>query len=62
MQSFRVLLFLILYKKVLTFYPVGETLACDHSTKKYRVVLLGGTVYHAVPVGCNLLVPDKALV
>lgn len=55
-------MFLMLYKKVLTFYPVGETLACDHSTKKYRVVLSGGTVYHAVPVGCNLLVPDKALV
>ena len=30
-QYFHVVLFIMLYKVVLTFEPVDETLVCDHS-------------------------------
>ena len=32
-------LFIILYKVVLTFKSVDETLVCDHSNESYRAVL-----------------------
>ena len=35
-------LFIILYKVVLTFESVDEILKCDHSNKSYRVVLSCG--------------------
>ena len=38
-RYFTVMLFLLLYKMVLTFESVDEILECDHSNKSYRVVL-----------------------
>ena len=34
-QYFPVLLFIMLYKAVLTFESVGEILKCDHSNESY---------------------------
>ena len=50
-QDFHVVLLIILYKVVLTFESVDETLVCDHSNESYRVVLSCGTVYYAVQRG-----------
>ena len=47
-QYFHVVLFIMLYKVVLTFRSVDETLVCNHSNESYRAVLSGGTVYYAV--------------
>ena len=38
-QYFLVVLFVMLYKVVLTFESVDEILECDHSNKSYRAVL-----------------------
>ena len=38
-QYFPVVLFIMLYKVVLTFESVDEILKCDHSNKSYRSVL-----------------------
>ena len=40
-------LFIVLYKVILTFKSVDETLVCDHSNESYRTVLSFscGTVY-----------------
>ena len=46
-QYFHVVLFIMLYKVVLTFKSVGETLVCDHSDESYWAVLSCGTVYYA---------------
>ena len=37
-QYFHVVLFIMLYKVVLTFKSVDETLVCDHSNESCRVV------------------------
>ena len=34
-QYFHVILFIMLYKVVLTFKSVDETLVCDHSNESY---------------------------
>jgi len=34
-QYFQVVLFIMLYKVVLTFKSVDETLVCDHSNESY---------------------------
>ncbi len=53
-QYFHVVLFIMLYKVVLTFESVDETLVCDLSIKSYRAVLSCGTaVYYAVQGGSN---------
>ena len=52
-QYFHVVLFIMLYKVVLTFKSVDETLVCDHSNESYRAVLPCGTVYYAVQGGSN---------
>ena len=52
-QYFHVVLFIMLYKMVLTFKSVDETLVCDHSNESYRAVLSSGTVYYAVQDGSN---------
>ena len=52
-QYFHVVLFIILYKVVLTFKSVNETLVCDHSNESYRAVLSCGTVYYTVQGGSN---------
>ncbi len=50
-QYFHVVLSILLYKVVLTFKFVDETLVCDHSNESYRALLLCGTVYYAVQGG-----------
>ena len=47
-QYFHVVLFIMLYRVVVTLKSVVETLVCDHSNESYRAVLSCGTVYHAV--------------
>ena len=47
-QYFPVVLFIILYKVVLTFESVDEILKCDHSNESYWAVPSYGTVYYAV--------------
>ena len=55
-QYFHVVLFIMLYKVVLTFKSVDKTLVCDHSNESYRAVLSCGTVYYAVQGGSNFQV------
>ena len=52
-QHFYVVLFIVLYKVVLTFKSVDETLVCDHSNESYWAVLSCGTVYYAVQGDSN---------
>ena len=51
-----VLFVIMLYKVVLTFKSVDETLVCDHSNESYRAVLSCGNVYCAVQGGSNFKV------
>ena len=53
-QNFRVVLFITLYKVVLTFESVDEILKCDHSNESYLAVLSCGAVYYAVQGDSNL--------
>ena len=46
-QYFPVVLFIMLYKVVLTFESVDEILKCYHSNESYSAVLSCGTVYYA---------------
>ena len=50
---FPVVLFITLYKVVLSFESVGEILKCDHSNESYKAVLSCGAVYYAVQGGSN---------
>ena len=50
-QYFPVVLFIMLYKVILTFESVDEILKCDHSNESYRAVLSCGAVYYAVQDG-----------
>ena len=50
------LLFIMLYKVVLTFKSVDETLVCDHSDESYWAVLPCGTVQYALQGGSNFQV------
>ena len=52
-QNFPVVLFIMLYKVVLTFESVDEILKCDHSNESYRAVLPRGAIYYAAQCGCN---------
>ena len=52
-QYFPVVLFIMLYKVVLTFESVDEILKCDHSNESYWAVLSCGTVYYALQGGSN---------
>ena len=52
-QYFHVVLFVTLYKVVLTFKSVNEILKCDHSNESYWAVLSCGAVYYAVQGGSN---------
>ena len=47
-QYFPVVLFIMLYKVVLTFESACEILKRDHSNESYWAVLSCGVVYHAV--------------
>ena len=53
-QYFPVVLFLMLYKVVLTFKSVDDTLKCDQSNESYCAVLSCGTVYYAVQGGSHV--------
>ena len=55
-QYFPVVLFIMLYKVVLTFESVDEILWCDHSIESYWAVLSCGTVYYAVQGSSNIWV------
>ena len=44
-QYFPVVLFIMLFKVVLTFECVGEILKCDHSNESYFAVLSCGVVW-----------------
>ena len=55
-QYFSVVLFITLYKEVLTFESLGEILKCDHSNESYWAVLSCGTLYYAVQGGSNVWV------
>ena len=50
-QYFPVVLFIMLYKVVVTFESVYVILKCDHSNESYCAVLSCGTVYYAVQGG-----------
>ena len=52
-QYFHVVLFIMLYKVVLAFKSVDETLVCDHWNESYWAVLSCGTVNYAVQGGSN---------
>ena len=49
-------LLIMLYKVVLTFKSVDETLVCDHSNNSYRAALSCGAVNYAVQGGSNFQV------
>ena len=54
-QYFPVVLFIMLYKVVLTFESVDEILKCDHSNESCWAVLSCGRVYFALQVGSTCL-------
>jgi len=53
-QYFPVVLFIMLYKVILSFESVDEILKCDHSNESYWAVLCCGAVYYAVRAGSIL--------
>ena len=55
-QYFPVVLFIMLYKVVLTFESVNEIPKCDHLNESYWAVLSCGTGYYAVQGGSNFWV------
>ena len=61
-QLFPVVLFILLYKVVLTFEPVDEVLKCDHSRESYWALLFCGAVYYAVEGGFDVWVRGYVLV
>ena len=54
-QYFPVVLFIMLYKMVLTFESVDEILKCDHSNESYWAALPISAVYYAVQGDSNLI-------
>ena len=48
-QYFPVVLFIMLYKVVLTFESEDEILKCDHSNESYWAVLSCGSAYYYMP-------------
>ena len=52
-QYFPVVLFIMLYKVILTFESVDEILWCHYSNESYWAVLSCDTVYYAVQGGSN---------
>ena len=53
-QYFPVVLFIMLYRVVLTFESVDKILKYDYSTESCWAVLSCGAVYYAVEDGSNL--------
>ena len=63
-QYFPVVLFIMLYKEILTFKSVDEILTCDHSNESYctrysSLGAIGCAVYHTCPIFINKLVFRK---
>ena len=56
-QYVPVVLFIKLYKVVLTFESVDGILQCDHANESYWAVLSCGTVCYAVQGGSNFVSP-----
>ena len=52
-KYFYLVLFIMLYKVVLTLKYVNETLVCDRSNESFRAVLSCDTAYYAVQGGSN---------
>ena len=52
-QYFAVVLFIMLYKVVLTIDFIDKILNCDPSNESYWAVLCCGAVYYAVQGGSN---------
>ena len=52
-QYFPVVLFIMLYKLVLTFESVDEILKCSHSNESYQALLSCGAVYYVKQGGSN---------
>ena len=52
-QYFPVVMFIMLYKVILTFESVDEILKCDHSNESYCAVLSCGDVNYAVQGDSN---------
>ena len=52
-ELYPVVLFIMLYKVVLTVESVAEILKCDRSNESYWAVLSCGAVYYAVQGGSN---------
>ena len=52
-QHFPVMLFIMLYKVVLTFESVDGILKCGHLNESYLAVLSCGVVYYAVQGDSN---------
>ena len=50
-QYFPMVLFITLYRVVLTFESDDQILKCGHSNESYGAVLSGATVYHVVNGG-----------
>ena len=57
-QYFPVVLFIVLYKVVLTFESVDEILKCDHRSESYWTVVSCGAVYYAAEGSPNCWVCD----
>ena len=47
-QYVSVVLFIMLYKMILTFESMDEILKCDHSNESCKAVLSCGAVYYTV--------------
>ena len=52
-KYFPVVLFITLYKVVLTFGSVDEILKCDQSNESFLTVLFFSTVYYTLQDGSN---------
>ena len=61
-QYFHVELFIMLHKVFLNFKSVDETLACDHSSESYWVVLSCDTVFMLYEVFLTFKSVDETLV
>ena len=59
-QYFPVVLFIMLYKVVLTFESVDEILKCDHSNESYLAVLSCGAVHDVLQGGLSIKVLSEA--
>ena len=55
-QYFPVVLFIMLYKAILTFDSVDEILKCDHSNESYWAVLSCGSICSSVQGGSTFWV------